>query len=80
MSINYFSVLLAAALLVSSPAVAKDKKEKKEKAKTEQKVGKKAKKTSFSLFKKKKKEVPQRKDSVRVERPQVDRKGLFHVT
>ncbi len=80
MSINYFSALLAAALLVSSPAVAKDKKEKKEKAKTEQKVGKKPKSTSFSLFKKKKKEMPQRKDSAKVEKPQVDRKGLFHVT
>ncbi|UKK50007.1 zinc-dependent metalloprotease [Prevotella sp. E13-17] len=60
--------------------MAKDTKEKKEKAKTEQKVGKKVKKTSFSLFKKKKKEMPQRNDSVKVEKPLVDREGLFHVT
>lgn len=89
MNIKYLGILVAAALLTTSPAGAKEKKEKKEKAKTEQKAEKKSDKKDekkaekkkepkyFSLFKKKK---AQPKAAPKVEKPDVDRKGLFHVT
>ena len=89
MNIKYLGILVAAALLTTSPAGAKEKKEKKEKAKTEQKAEKKSDKKDekkaekkkepkyFSLFKKKK---AQPKAAPKVEKPDIDRKGLFHVT
>ena len=87
MKIKYLSLLLAAALLGSSPATSA---ERNEKAKTEQKDKKQkepAKKEAQTgrkhrLFGKKKKNQPvaEKKDSVKVEKPAVDRPGLFHVT
>ena len=73
MNVKFLSILFAAALLTTTPAIAK---EKKEKAKTEQNAQ--PKKPS----KKSKKGQPQLppKDSVKVEKPSIDRKGLFHVT
>ena len=73
MNIKVLSILFAAAMLTTMPAVAK---EKKEKAKTEQNAQ--PKKPS----KKSKKGQPQLppKVSVKVEKPSVDRDGLFHVT
>ena len=74
MKAKYLWLLLAAALMAGTPAMAK---EKKEKAKTEQKAKSKGK----SLIGKKKKgkgEAP--KDSAKVEKPSIDRNGLFHVT
>ena len=73
MNIKFLSILFAAALLTTTPVVAK---EKKEKAKTEQKSPLK------KIFKKKSKkgQPAPAKDSVKVEKPQVDRNGLFHVT
>ena len=82
MKAKYLVVLLAAALLGQAPIAAK---EKKEKPKTEQKAQAKKdaqKKDKKSLFSKKKKkgqtEAP--KDSAKVEKPSVERKGLFNVT
>ncbi len=64
----YLSLLLAAALLGQAPAMAKEKKEKPQ---TEQKTkGKKKKNHS----------AEQAKDSTKVEKPSLDRNGLFHVT
>jgi len=74
MKAKYLWLLLAAALTTGTPALAK---EKKEKAKTEQK----AKGNGKSLFgKKKKQQAEAPKDSVKVEKPAIDRDGLFHVT
>ena len=83
MKVKYLSLLLAAALLGLTPATAKDKKEK---PKTEQqaKPGKSdgKQKGKRGLFGKKKKGqgAEQPKDSVKTEKPAVDRQGLFHVT
>ena len=72
MKTKYLWLLLAAALMAGTPAQAK---EKKEKAKTEQKA------KGKSLFgKKKKQQAEAPKDSVKVEKPDVDHPGLFHVT
>ena len=75
-----YLILLFAAALSLTPALSKDKGAKTGKAKTEQKA--KDKKTGKSLFGKKKKnqtaEAP--KDSVKVDKPSIDRNGLFHVT
>ena len=72
MNIKVISILFAAALLTTTPAVAR---EKKEKAKTEQKAQSKKSRRS-------KKGQPQTspQDSAKVEKPSVDREGLFHVT
>ena len=71
MKARYLSLLLAATMMVGTPTLAKNKQEK---TKTEQKAKK-------SLFgKKKKSQQPAPKDSAKVEKPSVDRKGLFHVT
>lgn len=71
MKARYLSLLLAATMMVGTPTLAKNKQEK---PKTEQKAKK-------SLFgKKKKSQQPAPKDSAKVEKPSVDRKGLFHVT
>ena len=71
MKAKYLSLLLAATLMVGTPTLAKNKQEK---PKTEQK----AKKSLFGKKKKKNQQAP--KDSVKVEKPSVDRNGLFHVT
>ena len=73
MNIKVLSILFAASLLTTIPAMAR---EKKEKAKTEQTTQ--PKKPS----KKSKKGQPEAspKDTVKVEKPSIDRDGLFHVT
>ena len=71
MKAKYLSLLLAATLMVGTPTMAKNKQEK---PKTEQK----AKKSLFGKKKKKNQQAPQ--DSAKVEKPSVDRNGLFHVT
>ena len=71
MKAKYLSLLLAATLMVGTPTMAKNKQEK---PKTEQK----AKKSLFGKKKKKNQQAP--KDSAKVEKPSVDRNGLFHVT
>ena len=73
MKAKYISLLLAATILVGTPALAKDKQEK---PKTEQKS--KEKKKLFGKKKKEQAEAP--KDSAKVEKPSIDRNGLFHVT
>ena len=73
MKTKYISLLLAATMLVGTPALAKDKQEK---PKTEQKS--KEKKKLFGKKKKGQAEAP--KDSAKVEKPSIDRNGLFHVT
>ena len=73
MKAKYISLLLAATMLVGTPALAKDKQEK---PKTEQKS--KEKKKLFGKKKKGQAEAP--KDSAKVEKPSIDRNGLFHVT
>ncbi len=81
MKAKYLSLLLAAALLGQTPILAR---EKKEKAKTEQKAKDKKtdqKKGKTFLGKKKKNQPAEApKDSAKVEKPSVDRNGLFHVT
>ena len=89
MKAKYLCLLLAAALLGQTPGLAQ---EKKDKPKTEQKAKERKQKESDKktarngkkrrLFGKKKKNQPveQPKDSVKVEKPAVDRPGLFHVT
>ena len=73
MKSTYLCLLLAASLTVGTPTLAKNKQEK---PKTEQ-----AKKGKKKLFGKKKKgNQPAPKDSAKVEKPSVDRKGLFNVT
>ncbi|MBQ3992103.1 MAG: zinc-dependent metalloprotease [Bacteroidaceae bacterium] len=74
---KYLSVLLAAALLGTTPAVSA---EKKEKAKTEQKDSQKKQAKPSKSKKKKGAQAEAPKDTAKVERPSVDRKGLFHVT
>ncbi len=83
MKAKYLSLLLAAVLLGQTPVLAR---EKKEKAKTEQtakdkKADQKEKKKK-SLFGKKKKDTPApaSKDSVKTEKPKIERDGLFRVT
>ena len=73
MKAKYLVMLLAAALLGQAPIAAK---EKKDKPKTEQ--VKKDKKKLFGKKKQKNQQAP--KDSAKVEKPSVDRNGLFHVT
>ena len=73
MKTKYISLLLAATMLVGTPVLAKDKQEK---PKTEQKS--KEKKKLFGKKKKGQAEAP--KDSAKVEKPSIDRNGLFHVT
>ena len=72
MKAKYLSLLLAATLMVGMPSIAKDKQKK---PKTEQ-----VKKDKKRLGKKNKNAQPAPKDSAKVEKPSVDRKGLFHVT
>ena len=72
MKAKYLSLLLAATLMVGMPSIAKDKQNK---PKTEQ-----VKKEKKRLGKKNKNAQPAPKDSAKVEKPSVDRKGLFHVT
>ena len=74
MKAKHIALLLAATLLIGTPILAK---EKKEKAKTEQ-----TNKGKRKLFGKKKKNQPAEapKDSAKVEKPDVDHPGLFHVT
>ncbi len=76
MKTKHLLLLLAAALIAGQPALAR---EKKSKAQTEQTVQKKASKQKKRLFRKKKNQ-PEKKDSVKVEKPAIDRNGLFHVT
>lgn len=73
MNFRVLSILFAAVFMTVTPTVAK---EKKEKAKTEQKV------QSKKPSRKSKKGQPATppKDSVKVEKPTVDRDGLFRVT
>ena len=77
MKTKYLVLLLAGSLMTGMPASAK--KEKKEN-KTEQTSSKNSKsgKKKFLSRKKKTQEAP--KDSAKVEKPSVDRNGLFHVT
>ncbi|MBP5619601.1 MAG: DUF5117 domain-containing protein, partial [Bacteroidaceae bacterium] len=77
MKTKYLVLLLAGSLMTGMPASAK--KEKKEN-KTEQTSSKNSKsgKKKFLGRKKKTQEAP--KDSAKVEKPSVDRNGLFHVT
>ena len=77
MKTKYLVLLLAGSLMAGMPASAK--KEKKEN-KTEQTSSKNSKsgKKKFLSRKKKTQEAP--KDSAKVEKPSVDRNGLFHVT
>jgi hypothetical protein len=82
MKSKYLILLIAAALLGQTPSMAK---EKKDKAKTEQKAkdkktDQKKGKTLFGKKKKKNQPAGAPKDSAKVEKPSVDRKGLFHVT
>ena len=88
MKTKYLCLLLAAALSLS-PAVTKGEEAKKDKAKTEKKAkekkaepkkGQKKGRTFLGLKKKKNQPAPAPKDSAKVEKPSVDRKGLFHVT
>ena len=72
MKAKYLTLLLAATMLVGTPTLAKDKQEK---PKTEQ-----TKKDKKKLFGKKKKAQEAPKDSAKVEKPSIDRKGLFNVT
>ncbi len=72
MKAKYLSLLLAATLVGQTPVLAAQKQEKQ---KTEQ-----AKKGKRKLFGKKKKNQPAPKDSAKVEKPSIDRHGLFHVT
>ena len=73
MKATYLYLLLAATLMVGTPTMAR---EKKDKPKTEQ-----TKKSKKKLFGKKKKNAAQApKDSAKVEKPSIDRNGLFHVT
>ena len=72
MKAKYLTLLLAATMLVGTPTLAKDKQEK---PKTEQ-----TKKEKKKLFGKKKKAQEAPKDSAKVEKPSIDRKGLFNVT
>ena len=73
MKATYLSLLLAATMMVGTPTLAR---EKQEKPKTEQ--TKKSKKKLFGKKKKNNEQAP--KDSAKVEKPSVDRNGLFHVT
>ena len=78
MKAKYLSLLLTAVLLGQTPANAKDNNDK---PKTEQQAKQKGKKRLFGKKKKKKgSQAEQPKDSVRTEKPMVDRRGLFHVT
>ena len=79
MKTRHLILLLAAALLTGTPSTAR---EKQEKAKTEKTVKKQTTKKKRHLFgkKKNKQAEPEKKDSVKVEKPSVDRNGLFHVT
>ena len=72
MKTKYITLLLAATMLVGTPTLAK---EKQNKPKTEQ-----AKNGKKKLFGRKKKNQPAPKDSAKVEKPSIDRKGLFNVT
>ena len=81
MKAKYLSLLLAAALSLT-PALSKAEGAKT-KAKTEQKAkDKKQNNKGKSLFgkKKKKNQTAAPKDSAKVEKPSIDRQGLFHVT
>ena len=83
MKAKYLSLLLAAALLGLEPATAKDKKEKpttEQKAKDGKSDSKKGRKGFLRKKKKGTQPDQQAKDSVKAEKPSVDRKGLFHVT
>ena len=77
MKAKYLSLLLAAALLGHAPAIAK---EKKEKPKTEQKANTQQKDKKKLFGKKKKTQAEAPKDTAKVEKPSIDRNGLFHVT
>ena len=72
MKAKYLSLLLAATIMVGAPTWAK---EKQNKPKTEQ-----AKNGKKKLFGRKKKNQPAPKDSAKVEKPSIERKGLFNVT
>lgn len=75
MKAKYLVLLLASAMLSTSPAMAKQ--EKKEN-KTEKSAEKKS--QSKKSSKKKKGETEAPKDTTKVEKPSIDRNGLFHVT
>ena len=79
MKTNYTLLFLLAASLFGQPILAKEKKDEKQKTeKVEKKEKQEKKKKSRKDKKGKTEEAP--KDSVKVEKPQVDRPGLFHVT
>lgn len=77
MNTKYLILLLAGSLMIGMPASAK--KEKKEN-KTEQTSNKGKKSGKKKLFGRKKKVQEAPKDSAKVEKPSIDRNGLFHVT
>ena len=72
MRIKYLTLLLAVTMLLPTSINAR---EKKSKAKTEQKA-----KDKKSKEKKKKEQAATPKDSVKVEKTSIERKGLFNVT
>ena len=74
MKTKYLVLLLAAALFGQTPIVAKDKKDKNKTEQTTQAPSA----SKASKKSKKKDEAP--KDSAKVEKPNIDRQGLFHVT
>ena len=79
MKTNYTLLFLLAASLLGQPILAKEKKDEKQKTeKVEKKEKQEKQKKSRKDKKGKTEEAP--KDSVKVEKPQVDRPGLFHVT
>ncbi|MCR4921430.1 MAG: zinc-dependent metalloprotease [Bacteroidaceae bacterium] len=82
MKTKHIILLLAAALIVGIPAKAGEKQEKAKTEKTDKKKDAKQKKgrRKYVIFGKRKPVAQAPKDSTKVEKPAVDRPGLFHVT
>ena len=81
--VKYLTLFLAACLMAGTPSMAMDrKKADKSKQKTEVKAksDKKSEKKNGKGKKKKKGEAEEKKDTTAVEKPTVDRNGLFRVT
>jgi len=82
MNTKYIIFMLAGSLLIGTPAMA-EKKKKEDKTEQAAKQGKKSdqkKSGKKGLFGRKKKNQEAPKDTAKVEKPSIDRNGLFHVT
>ncbi len=82
MNTKYLILLIAGSLTMGTPAMAEKKKkeDKKEQTSTQNKKSDQKKSGKKGLFRRKKKNQEAPKDSAKVEKPSIDRNGLFHVT